>query len=712
MIRRSPILQPEQNCWRVERAGQLAFLVDGEAYFGALRAAMVAARHSIFILGWDIDTRIHLVRGDKPDHLPDPLGELLYALVTRNDALHVRVLNWDWAMLYAAERQWLPLYRLDWHRHPRLDFQLDDNVPFGASQHQKIVVIDHSLAFIGGFDLSRDRWDSPEHRPDDPRRVNPEGEAYPPFHDVQVVVSGPAARALDEVARQRWCACTGESLEAGPDNGEPPWPSGVTPDLADVDVALARTQPARDDTEAVREVERLYLDSIAAARETLYIENQYFSSHAVAEALAARLGEADGPEVVMVLPLKTGGWLEQHTMDVLRSRLLRSLREADTHHRLRVFYAHRDGLGDHPISVHAKIMVVDDVLVRVGSANLSNRSMGLDSECDLAVEASTDAERRAVAGLRDRLLAEHLGRDVETVAGRIAETGSLITAVEGLRGGERSLEPLHGAVPDLADELLPDHKLVDPEAPVTPEVLAERLIPREDRKSILRQLVPVLSVLGVVLALAAAWRWTPLGELLEVDALVAAVGAAGDSPAGALLLLAAFVVAAVVAVPLTLLVVVTVLVAGPWLGFALALAGGVGSAVVSYWLGEVAGRAPLRRLAGDRITTLSRRLAARGLLTVITLRIVPVAPFTVINMVAGASHIRFRDYVLGTLVGLMPGLLAIALFTDRVAATIRDPELPEFALLAAVVGAIVAGAWGLRHWLLRRRARRSGHGAG
>jgi uncharacterized membrane protein YdjX (TVP38/TMEM64 family) len=153
----------------------------------------------------------------------------------------------------------------------------------------------------------------------------------------------------------------------------------------------------------------------------------------------------------------------------------------------------------------------------------------------------------------------------------------------------------------------------------------------------------------------------------------------------------------------TLLVVVTVLVTGPWLGFAMALAGSVLSALLSFWIGAAVGRKPLRRLAGGPINKLSRGLARRGLLTIITLRIVPVAPFTVINMVAGASHIRLRDFALGTLVGMVPGILAIALFTDRVAATVRKPELPEFAVLAAVAGGIAVGAWSLRHWVLRRR---------
>ncbi|MDZ7750526.1 MAG: VTT domain-containing protein [Gammaproteobacteria bacterium] len=699
------ILRESTNCWRILPAERLAFLIDGEAYFRAVREAMAGARHSILILGWDIDTRVRLIREDKADDLPDAFGEFLYTLVTKNPQLQVRVLNWDWAVLYAAERQWLPLYKLDWHRHPRLRYELDDDCPFGASQHQKIVVVDHHLAFVGGMDLSRDRWDRPDHAPGDPLRVNAEGQPYPPFHDIQAMVEGEAALAVDELARQRWWRCTGETLKATPPVDSSPWPGHVEAHLRPSRVGIVRTDPAYNGRPEVREVERLYLDAIAAARRWIYIENQYFSAPVLADALAARLEEPDGPEVVMVLPLKTGGWLEQHTMDVLRSRLLRRLDAARHPDRLRIYYPHREDLGDGYISVHGKVMVVDDTLARVGSANLSNRSMGLDTECDIAVEATTDTERDGVAGLRNRLLAEHLGSDAATVARRIASADSLVAGIEALRGGPRTLEYLEAAVPDLADELLPEHDIVDPEAPITPEELAERLIPEDERKSILGQMGPVLSILAVLLGLAAAWRWTPLGGLLEVDALVAAAGTAGESFGGALLLLAAFVAGGILSVPVTLMIIVTVLVAGPWLGFGLALTGSIASAVASYWIGSATGRRLLRRLSGGRINRLSRRLAQRGILTIITLRIVPVAPFTVINMVAGASHIRFRDFVLGTLVGMGPGVFAIALFTDRVAAAIRKPDLPEFAVLAAVTGGIVALIWGVHNWLVRRGQR-------
>ncbi|MEO8536856.1 MAG: hypothetical protein ABI533_04965 [Betaproteobacteria bacterium] len=154
------LLQPGRNCWRVERAERLAFLVDGAEYFGAVRATLANARQSIFILGWDIDSRMRLVPEGAGDGLPEPLGDFLNAIVTRNRRLRGYVLSWDFAMLYAMEREWLPIFKLDGRTHRRLSFRLDDQHPVGASHHQKVIVVDDAVAFVSGYDLTRCRYDT------------------------------------------------------------------------------------------------------------------------------------------------------------------------------------------------------------------------------------------------------------------------------------------------------------------------------------------------------------------------------------------------------------------------------------------------------------------------------------------------------------------------------------------------------------------------
>lgn len=700
------ILEVGKNCWRVARAERAAFIIDGEDYFAAVREALVRARRSIFIIGWDLHSELRLVRDDRRDDYPTTLGKLLDALASERRDLEIHILNWDFAMIYAMEREFFPSYKLQWKSHKRVHFCLDGEHPVGGSQHQKLVVVDDSVAFAGGLDLSKWRWDTRAHRIDDPRRTDPDGAQYPPFHDVQMVVDGEAATALAELARERWSVAGQDAAPVQPVSGEAPWPPGIHPDLENVAIGIARTLPAHGERGEVREVEALYLDAVAAARRFIYIENQYLSSHTVGQALGRRLREEDGPEVIVVMPRETGGWLEQHTMDVLRGRLLRGLREADRHDRLRVYYPRLSEEPPVALMVHAKVMVVDDRFVRVGSSNLSNRSMGLDSECDLAFELSDDdAHAEVISAFRRSLLAEHLGVEQAELDAAEHKQASLIVAVESLRGGARTLEPLDTDIPEEVDQWVPESRLIDPEQPVEPEQLLEYVVGPRQQQNAWRHLLHVGLLLGAVLGMAALWRWTPLSEWLDMDRVAAAAQWIEESRFTPVLVLVAYVIGGILVVPVTLIIVATVTVFGAWPGIFYALLGAELSALVTYGLGHLLGRDAVRRLAGSRLNSVSRLLSRRGALTIITLRIVPVAPFTVINVIAGVSDIRLRDFAIGSLVGMIPGVLAIAFLADRIVASLREPTLLGIATLLAAVAAVVLALFGLRHWVRVRRAR-------
>src|SRR5262245_21334068 len=163
-------------------------------------------------------------------------------------------------MLFALERQLLPALRFGRRTHRRVHFALDGNHPLGGSHHQKLVVVDDVLAFTGGFDLAACRWDTREHRADDPRRCEPGFGAYAPFHDVGIVFDGSAARAVADLARRRWRAATGRRVRAlRPAEAPSPWPSDLRPDLEHVELGLARTLPAWNGTPERREVEALHV---------------------------------------------------------------------------------------------------------------------------------------------------------------------------------------------------------------------------------------------------------------------------------------------------------------------------------------------------------------------------------------------------------------------------------------------------------------------
>jgi phospholipase D1/2 len=377
-------------------------------------------------------------------------------------------------------RQVVPFLMLELVWRKRIHFRLDTDHPAGACHHQKIVVVDDALAFCGGIDMTGDRWDTREHRDGDPCRVRPDGTPYEPLHDATVAVDGAAARALGELARERWYRATGRQLDA-PDISHDAWPDGLEPSLRGVDVAIARTHPQRPGRPPVHEIAHLYGDALRAARRVIYCESQYLASATIADALAERLAEPDGPEIVIVNPKDAAGWLEQEAMDTARALVVDRLRDADRHGRFRIF--HPVTVGGEPIYVHAKILAVDDRLLRVGSSNLNNRSLGFDTECDLAVEAQTGAAgvatRAAILAFRDGLVAEHLGTEPAKLTAAVREHGSLVRAIEVLhRHDGKTLVPLEAEPPNEAERLLAGTRLVDPERPGQAEKRVTHLVKR------------------------------------------------------------------------------------------------------------------------------------------------------------------------------------------------------------------------------------------
>lgn len=354
---------------------------------------------------------------------------------------------------------------LRWKAHPRVTLRLDGAHPLAGSHHQKIVVVDDCIAFCGGIDMTMQRWDTREHLDDDPRRVSPGGRAHPPWHDATSAFDGDAARALGDLARARWKLAAGEEL-APIEARQDCWPDGLEPTFRDMRLGIARTIPKMDDVEPVHEIETAWIDLIRSARRTIYAESQYFASRKVAHAIAERLTEPDPPEIVIINPHTAEGWLEPLAMDTARAKLVEALHRIDRHGRFRIYHPVTKGGAE--IYVHAKVMIVDDQVLRVGSSNFNNRSMRLDTECDVilsAGEPGNDRLSEQIVALRDDLLAEHLGVTPRDVTATLRESGSLIATIEALRGSGRSLIPYE--IPELsaATEWLAENEILDPNGP-------------------------------------------------------------------------------------------------------------------------------------------------------------------------------------------------------------------------------------------------------
>lgn len=456
------IFQPRKNCWRVARADQMALIVDAADYFRVLRKVFVGAKRELLLIGWDFDFELEMLPGESdsegraPDGLPNQLGAFVEAVVERSPDLHVYLLKWNGAILAAPGRM-LPALALSFLGSDRIHFALDGHHPFGACHHQKIVVADDTLAFCGGIDATEDRWDTSEHLPDDPRRVRKDGTPSEPWHDATSALSGPAASALAELSRERWHRATGETLERAANIPPSEWPDGLDVDATNTKVAIARTEPPFGDAPLINEIERLYIDAIRAATDIIYIESQYFAAQSVCEALEERLKEPDGPEIVVINPKSALSQLEDDAMHVLREKIIERLKDADHQDRFRIYYPVTTA-GD-PIYVHAKIMIVDSRLLRLGSSNINDRSMGFDTECDVAIEGPA----ALIEKFRTRLLSEHLGVSPNAFDEAFEDEGLLIPTIERLNQPDgRGLRKISRETETVIGSFLANTRLLDP----------------------------------------------------------------------------------------------------------------------------------------------------------------------------------------------------------------------------------------------------------
>jgi phosphatidylserine/phosphatidylglycerophosphate/cardiolipin synthase-like enzyme len=375
---------------------QLDVLIDGAAALPAIAAAMREAKHFIHITGWSLEPSFNLQRdGQQP-----ALGVLLAELAHRVD---VRVLVWSGAPVPAFHptRKEVAKTLANLTRGTRIQAHPDPREHPFHCHHEKTVIIDGELAFVGGIDLTNDagdRYDTSAHVAR--RRLG--------WHDVATRLRGPAVADVADHFRLRWRELTGEELAAGP----VPAPAGKTTVqvVRTVSEVMYKSLPRGD----FRIVET-YLRAVRCARELIYLENQFLWAPELVDILADKLRDPPTPDfrLVVLLPAKANNGADdtRGQLSVLvdaddgRGRLLgatiRSLSEM------------RDRAD--PLYVHAKVAVIDDQWLIVGSANLNAHSFFNDTEMCVVTD---DAE--LARDTRVRLWAEHLELSHDEVAGASA----------------------------------------------------------------------------------------------------------------------------------------------------------------------------------------------------------------------------------------------------------------------------------------------------
>lgn len=493
----------EQTTWRVHEHADAALLVDAHDYYRAFYEAVSRATRSVLILGWQFDSDVQLVRGAELPAGADPKGYELLPLLDRlcreRPALEVMMLAWDHSLFFALEREVLQKIVFDIATVDRFSFKVDGTVPWGGSHHQKVAIIDGQVAFMGSADICQDRWDTSAHVAQDPLRVSRKSEAYKPYHEVQAVFTGAPVASLLDLFVERWAHATGEVLEpatlavpyAGAEDQEARDRAAtallgslpVTIAMPKASVAFSRTVPAAPDREHVHEIRDLYVRAIHSANRMIYVETQYLTSRCVCDALVARMTDARRPklDVVLFLPHKPEKLKEELTIGEAQASVVDALVAAakEGGHALGIYNVaapDQDGGGSTFVYIHAKLMIIDDVFFTMGSANLANRSMTVDSEINAVwVAPPGDHElHNAIRRVRTRLLIEHLGEaaDVRVVARPEGLVGRLNRLIEEGRGRLRHHELSHEspnaltkAVQDLACDFVDPEDAAEPLPP-------------------------------------------------------------------------------------------------------------------------------------------------------------------------------------------------------------------------------------------------------
>ncbi|WP_319478561.1 VTT domain-containing protein [Marispirochaeta aestuarii] len=673
-------------------AARLSFFTSSRDYYSVLAEVLPKAQKRILIVGWSFDDRIRLVRDRDTGPSGPELGDLLLSIAKEKPSIRVDLCIWKPPSLFAADQHITHKFRKEVHEAPNMDLhQLPAESAF-ASRHEKFVILDDVLAFIGGIDLTRERWDSPEHPAKSPARVNPEGEAYGPYHDTHAVMSGPAVRELLSLAEEEF------SLDLSPDT-EPPslWPEGIPVDAENARIMISLTRSSPDaDVPDLRQIRKVYRDMLSEAREFIFIENQYFSSDEITDLLVRRLREKEGPELIILMSRELPDMLGRMTMGVNASMHIAKLRENDHHGRLGFFNPVSPDDPATPVKVHSKLMITDSRFLTLGSGNINQRSFSFDNEVNILMDAQETDDPGCVAKLEDRILAQHCGVSPEEWREQVRRNGgSRLSAFrerssswEGLQEPGELLPP--GSVPQ---ELL---DYFDMEGAPRPEEALHTMTKDEPRGIIAR----TRKIWGLMLLTAVVLGAVFFLSRTDVDIheLLGAVRELNETRPGlaALLTIVSFWLSMLVFVSITVPIVSFAALHGPWFGILYSTLGVFSGAAIFYALGLVLHTNPWfdRFRAVRHVKKQFEKIRPYGLWAVAISRMVPSGPFLVVNLVTGMLGFRPSQFLLGSLIGLMPGIIAFTVFGETIRKVFTDPgwmNILMFVLLLAAYFAIMTG---------------------
>ena len=359
----------------------------------------------------------------------------------------------------------------------------------------------------------------------------------------------------------------------------------------------------------------------------------------------------------------------------------------------------REGEKQTSVRIHSKIMIVDDRLLHIGSANINNRSMGMDTECDIVLIGEDEKACKKISDVRNDLIREHTGYKAEEIDAVINNGGSIDILLRDCPGSRQHLRRIDDS--RYADQSF--IKLVtffaDPRKPFISSKFTRfhKFIKKDWFKN--RRIWIILSTLAAITFLSMLWSYTPLAEYADAEKLADLFEKARNSPL-ALWVTVVYIIGGLLFFPVTVMSGAVILVFGAVKGFIFSLAGAIASGVVGYSIGRYLGKDKLYKFF-PRSKKATEKIKDSGVIGVAVIRTLPIAPYSLMNLIFGVVNVSLPAFIMGTALGLAPGKLMLAIFGESIVDVFKQPTGEN--VLYAILG--FAGWIGIG-WLCNKLARK------
>jgi phospholipase D1/2 len=390
-------------------------------------------------------------------------------------------------------------------------------------------------------------------------------------------------------------------------------------------------------------------------------------------------------------------------MDVLRQRLIFLFHLADKSNKLRIYYSKIHPNDAEILYLHSKMFIIDDSVLKVGSSNISNRSMSLDTECDVVVSAEDN--QRTISKIREirhRLISEHLGITPQKYTEIENDKGSMISAIESLNSNTPTLAPLKPTINEKEVKKIAEMKIIDPEEPIGPKQLIAYFLGDTDKKSLRLNFNKLALIILGLLLVVLLWSISSVKGFINTETALLLLNRSLETSWMHALYAFVFIALSIAGMPATILVGLMGILFGPVEGSIMALITLLISAVISYSIGHYKGINFVAGITGRKVNQLGRRMTKRGVWTMIVIRILPLAPFAIINMMAGASRIRFRNFFIGTLIGSLPGIIILTLFFSYVMQILDGSNFGNIILWILLIMILLLLAGGTINYFIKK----------